>query len=96
MPCKKPVKLTKGKVTMDNLKDETKRHTNSAEASDQSCPDPIVQANDNSNRSGEGIQPEEIVLGTKRPISIAGETFRLTSLWGRINTGRLRVQRLNS
>ena len=60
---------------MDNLEDKTKRNTNSSGESYQLRPDPIVQANDDSNKPHEGMQPTEIIHSAKRAISVADATL---------------------
>jgi capsular exopolysaccharide synthesis family protein len=60
---------------MDNLEDKTKRNTNSAGESRQFHPDPIVQARDDSSRSGEGMQPTEIIHSARKAISVADATL---------------------
>jgi len=60
---------------MDNLEDKTKRNTNSEGETVRLRPDPIVQARDDSSRSGEGMQPTEIIPTAKKPISAADATL---------------------
>lgn len=60
---------------MDNLEDKTKRNTNSEGETVRLRPDPIVQARDDYSRSGEGMQPTEIIPTAKKPISVADATL---------------------
>ena len=60
---------------MDDLEGKTKRNTNSEGETVRLRPDPIVQASDDSSRSGEGMQPTEIIPTAKKPISVADATL---------------------
>ena len=75
MPSKKQIKLIEGEVRMDDLEDKTKHNTNSEGETVRFRPDPIVQAKDDYSRSGEGMQPTEIIHSAKKPISVADATL---------------------
>ena len=71
-----------GEVKLDNLEDKTTRNTNSAGESRQLCPDPKVQARDDSSRPSEGMQPTEIIHSAKEPISAADVTLLPNQAFG--------------